>query len=266
MTDFPEPVRGAQDFASLKALVTGGASGIGRATAHHLTALGAQVAVVDLDCSSVDKPLLALRADVTNDTSLREAVAAAAAELGGLDILINNAGIGAQGTVEDNDDAEWHRVLDVNVLGMVRTARAALPYLRQSNCAAIVNTCSVAATAGLPQRALYSASKGAVYSLTLAMAADYVREGIRVNCVNPGTADTPWVGRLLDAAADPAAERAALEARQPMGRLVTAAEVAGAIAYLASPLSGATTGTALAVDGGMQGLRLRPVSQNNSPQ
>jgi NAD(P)-dependent dehydrogenase (short-subunit alcohol dehydrogenase family) len=90
----------------------------------------------------------------------------------------------------------------------------------------------------------------------MAMAADHVREGIRVNCVNPGTADTPWVGRLLDVANDPAAERAALEARQPMGRLVTADEVAHAIAYLASPLSGSTTGTALAVDGGMQNLRL----------
>jgi NAD(P)-dependent dehydrogenase (short-subunit alcohol dehydrogenase family) len=106
-----------------------------------------------------------------------------------------------------------------------------------------------------------SATKGAVYSLTLAMAADHVREGIRVNCVNPGTVDTPWVGRLLDAAPDPTAERAALEARQPTGRLVTAAEVAGAIAYLAGPLSGSTTGTALAVDGGMQGLRLRPVGR-----
>ncbi|MFF1630988.1 SDR family NAD(P)-dependent oxidoreductase, partial [Streptomyces sp. NPDC058272] len=166
-----------------------------------------------------------------------------------------------QGTVEDNDDEQWHRVLDVNVLGMVRTTRAALPRLRESTHAAIVNTCSIAATAGLPQRALYSASKGAVLSLTLAMAADHVREGIRVNCVNPGTVDTPWVGRLLDAAPDPAAERAALEARQPTGRLVSASEVAGAIAYLASPLSGATTGTALAVDGGMQGLRLRPVGQ-----
>lgn len=100
-----------------------------------------------------------------------------------------------------------------------------------------------------------------MYSLTLAMAADHVREGIRVNCVNPGTADTPWIGRLLAKAADPAAERAALEARQPAGRLVSADEVAGAIAYLASPLSGSTTGTSLAVDGGMQGLRLRPVGQ-----
>ncbi|MCX4885467.1 SDR family NAD(P)-dependent oxidoreductase [Streptomyces sp. NBC_00847] len=249
------------DFEGLKALVTGGASGIGRATAELLAARGAQVAVLDLDPTSVDKPLLAYRTDVTDDASVREAVAAAAAELGGLDILVNNAGVGALGTVEDNDDAEWHRVLDVNVVGMVRVSRAALPHLRRSEHAAIVNTCSIGATAGLPQRALYCATKGAVYSLTLAMAADHVREGIRVNCVNPGTADTPWIGRLLDAAPDPAAERAALEGRQPTGRLVTAAEVAGAIAYLASPLSGATTGTSLAVDGGMQGLRLRPVGQ-----
>ncbi|MGV9500027.1 SDR family NAD(P)-dependent oxidoreductase [Streptomyces sp. NPDC003642] len=249
------------DFEGLRALVTGGASGIGRATADLLAERGAQVAVLDLDPSPVGKPLLAHRADVTDDTSVRAAVTAAVAELGGLDVLVNNAGIGARGTVEDNPDDEWHRVYDVNVVGMVRTTRACLPHLRASAHAAIVNTCSVAATAGLPQRALYSATKGAVHSLTLAMAADHVHEGIRVNCVNPGTVDTPWVGRLLDATPNPAAERAALEARQPTGRLVSAAEVAGAIAYLASPLSGATTGTALAVDGGMQGLRPRPVAR-----
>ncbi|GGV65131.1 oxidoreductase [Streptomyces griseoloalbus] len=249
------------DFEGLTALVTGGASGIGRATADLLAERGAKVAVLDLDPSPVDKPLTGHLADVTDDVSVRAAVAAAVHELGGLDVLVNNAGIGAQGTVETNSDEEWHRVFDVNVLGMVRTARACLPHLRASAHAAIVNTCSIAATAGLPQRALYSATKGAVYSLTLAMAADHVREGIRVNCVNPGTVDTPWVGRLLDAADDPAAERAALEARQPTGRLVSPAEVAGAIAYLASPLSGATTGTALAVDGGMQGLRPRPAGR-----
>ncbi|MGC5036358.1 SDR family NAD(P)-dependent oxidoreductase [Streptomyces sp. DT190] len=249
------------DFEGLRALVTGGASGIGRATADLLAERGAQVAVLDLDPSPVGKPLSAYRADVRDDPSVRAAVAAAVAELGGLDVLVNNAGIGAQGTVEDNPDDEWHRVHDVNVVGMVRTTRACLPHLRASAHAAIVNTCSVAATAGLPRRALYSATKGAVLALTLAMAADHVREGIRVNCVNPGTVDTPWVGRLLDAAPDPAAERAALRARQPTGRLVAPAEVAGAIAYLASPLSGATTGTALAVDGGMQGLRLRPVAR-----
>jgi NAD(P)-dependent dehydrogenase (short-subunit alcohol dehydrogenase family) len=244
------------DFDGIRAIVTGGASGIGLATASLLTSRGASVICLDLN-PSVPAPLRAFQADVTDDSSVRAAVLSAVSALGGIDVVVNNAGIGAQGTVEDNDDAEWAHVFDVNVQGLVRVTRAALPHLRESSHAAIVNTCSVAATAGLPQRALYSATKGAVLSLTLAMAADHVREGIRVNCVTPGTADTPWVARLLDKAADPAAERAALEARQPTGRLVSADEVAGAIAYLASPLSSGTTGTALAVDGGMQGLRLR---------
>ncbi|SNY67139.1 SDR family NAD(P)-dependent oxidoreductase [Paractinoplanes atraurantiacus] len=247
------------EFEGLTAIVTGGASGIGLATALLLADRGARVACLDLN-PSVDKPLLGLKADVTDDASVRAAVEQAAAELGGIDIVVNNAGIGAQGTVEDNDDAEWRRVFDVNVQGMVRTTRAALPFLRRSENGAIVNVCSIAATAGLPQRALYSATKGAVQSLTLAMAADHLPEGIRVNCVNPGTADTPWIGRLLEKADDPSAERAALEARQPSGRLVSVGEVAAAIAYLASPLASATTGVALAVDGGMQGLRLRPRS------
>ena len=245
------------EFAGLTAIVTGGASGIGRATADLLAARGARVACLDLN-PAVPEPLLGFQADVTDDASIRAAVTSAADALGGIDIVVNNAGIGAQGSVEDNDDAEWARVFDVNVQGMVRTSRAALPHLRRSAHAAIVNVSSIAATAGLPQRALYSATKGAVLSLTLAMAADHLHEGVRVNCVNPGTADTPWIGRLLAKADDPAAERAALEARQPTGRLVSAAEVAAAIAYLASPLASATTGTSLAVDGGMQGLRLRP--------
>ena len=245
------------EFVGLRAVVTGGASGIGRATAELLAGRGAKVAVLDLDPSGVEEPFVPVRADVGDEAEVRAAVAQAAERLGGIDILVNNAGIGAVGTVEDHPDEQWHRTLDVNVLGIVRTVRAALPYLRASAHAAIVNTCSIAAIAGLPRRALYSASKGAVLSLTLAMAADHVREGVRVNCVTPGTADTPWVSRLLAAADDPKAERAALNARQPLGRLVTAQEVAAAIAYLAGPSAASVTGVALAVDGGMAGLRLR---------
>lgn len=250
----------AGELDGLVAVVTGGASGIGAAVARRLVRAGARVAVLDRDPSGADAGMLALQADVSDDASVRRAVRVVVDELGRLDVLVNNAGVGAQGTVADNSDEEWHRVLDVNVVGIVRTSRAALPFLRQSPSAAIVNTCSIAAAAGLPQRALYSASKGAVLSLTRAMAADHVREGIRVNCVSPGTADTPWIGRLLEQADDPAAERAALQSRQPHGRLVTADEVAGAVLYLASPLSGSTTGADLAVDGGMAGLRLRPVT------
>jgi NAD(P)-dependent dehydrogenase (short-subunit alcohol dehydrogenase family) len=249
----------ANDFTGLVAVVTGGASGIGAAIARRLRDGGARVAVFDLRPDAAEHADLAVAVDVADDASVRAGIDRVAAELGGIDILVNNAGIGAQGTIEANADDEWHRVLDVNVLGMVRAARAALPHLRRSPSAAIVNTSSIAATAGLPDRALYSASKGAVAALTRAMAADHLRDGIRVNAVNPGTADTPWVGRLLAAAADPAAERTALEARQPHGRLVSADEVADAVAYLASPAAGSTTGIAIAVDGGMQALRLRPV-------
>ncbi|TXS03417.1 SDR family oxidoreductase [Streptomyces sp. col6] len=257
---------GTRDFEGMNALVTGGASGIGAAVTTLLLERGARVAVLDRDITGAPDGALAVEADVTDDAAVRAGVDRAAAELGSLHTLVSNAGIGAIGTVEDNDDAEWARVLDINVLGMVRAARHALPHLRRAaaerpGAVSITHTCSIAATAGLPQRALYSASKGAVLSLTLAMAADHVREGVRVNCVNPGTADTPWIGRLLEQADDPAAERAALDARQPLGRLVSAGEVAAAVVYLASPAAASVTGTALAVDGGMQGLRLRPADR-----
>ena len=247
------------DFDGMVALVTGGASGIGAATAGLLAERGARVAVLDLDPDAADARHLRLACDVGDRASVDRAVGRVAADLGGLDVVVNNAGIGAQGDVAANDDDEWRRVLDVNVVGIVRVSRAALPHLRRSERAAVVNTCSVVATLGLPNRALYAASKGAVLALTLAMAADHVGEGVRVNCVLPGTADTPWVRRLLEATPDPERELAALRARQPTGRLVAAEEVAHAIAYLASPLAPSTVGTVLAVDGGMQGLR-RPAT------
>lgn len=244
------------DFAGLVAVVTGGSSGIGAAIVHRLRDEGATVAVFDRAAPDTDDDDYHA-VDVTDDDSVRRAIDAVTSRHGRLDIVINNAGIGAQGTVADNSDDEWRRVLDVNLLGVVRISRAALPWLRASPHAAIVNLASIAATAGLPQRALYGASKGAVHALTLQMAADHIDEGIRVNVVCPGTADTPWIGRLLAAADDPAAERRALAARQPHGRLVTADEVADAVAYLAGPRAGSTTGVSLAVDGGMSGLRLR---------
>jgi NAD(P)-dependent dehydrogenase (short-subunit alcohol dehydrogenase family) len=249
------------DFDGLVAVVTGGASGIGAATAELLLERGARVAVLDRSIGPVATTgersgRIEIACDVTDDAGVRAAIAQVVEAFGGIDVLVNNAGIGAVGDIAANDDAEWQRVFDVNVIGMARVTRAALPHLRASSHAAIVNTSSVVAVIGVPQRAAYSASKGAVAALTLAMAADHVREGIRVNAVMPGTADTPWIGRLLDQAADPAAALTALRARQPMGRLVTPAEVALAIAYLAGPLAGSTTGTLLAVDGGMAGLRV----------
>jgi len=243
-------------FGGLVALVTGAASGIGAATVDSLEEAGARVGALDIEEASGRDGVLPLVADVTDGTSIDAAVQQVVGEFGRLDVLVNVAGIGAAGTIEDNSDDEWRQVFDVNVLGMVRTARAALPHLRRAEHPAVVNVSSVAAIAGLPQRALYSASKGAVLSLTLAMAADLVDEGIRVNCICPGTADTPWVGRLLDAAPDPDAERAALEARQPMGRLGSAQEIAAGILFLAAPTSSFVTGTALEVDGGMAGLRI----------
>lgn len=259
MHDGPTPT--PLEFAGLRAAVTGGAGGIGAATVRVLAERGAMVAALD-----IARPLapgegapagtIAISCDVTDATSIAEAFRTIERELGGLDILVNNAGIGAQGDVSAQDEAAWHQVLDVNVVGIARVTAAALPLLRRSTHASIVNTCSAVAVLGVPARALYAASKGAVLALTLAMAADHVREGIRVNAVMPGTTDTAWVERLLASSPDAEAARVALRRRQPLGRLVTADEVAHAIAYLASPRSASTTGTLLAVDGGMTSLRL----------
>lgn len=244
------------EFAGLVAVVTGGSSGIGAETARLLVARGAAVAVLDraIDVSALDG-VLGLTCDITDATAVSSAIESTVKELGGIDIVVNNAGIGASGDVGANDDTEWLHVLDVNVVGAARVTAAALPHLRRSVNASVVNLCSTIAFVGVADRALYSASKGAIASLTLAMAADHVSEGIRVNAVAPGTADTPWVARILGQADDPAAAAEKLRGRQPIGRLVSAAEVANAIAYLASPVSASTTGTVLTVDGGMASLR-----------
>ena len=244
-------------FEGKVALITGAGSGIGFAAARSFQQEGAKVIALDLNRGSLNGSDSWIECDIGDSTSVNNAFQQISKLTKQIDVLVNVAGIGAVGTVETATDQEWLNVINVNVIGIGRVTRLAIPYLRNSTSASIVNIGSIAATAGLPDRAVYSASKGAVNALTLAMAADYVHEGIRVNCINPGTADTPWITRLLAQAKDPDVEKAHLNARQPMGRLVSSEEIASAILYLADSAQGSTTGTILAVDGGMQGLRLR---------
>lgn len=238
------------------AIVTGGASGIGACIVGTLRERGVQAIILDRDVSHAEAEVPAFTCDVTDDDAVDAAVKSVVERFGRLDTVINNAGVGAQGDIAANDADEWHRVFDVNVVSIVRVCRAALPHLRNSPSASIVNIGSIVAGLGVRQRALYSATKGAVASLTLAMAADHIADGVRVNAVAPGTTDTPWVQRLLDSADDPVSAAEGLRLRQPIGRLVRPEEVALAAAYLASPDAGSTTGLIMAVDGGMGSLRL----------
>lgn len=246
----------SKDFAGLTAIVTGAGSGIGLEVARKLSDQGAKVFGFDLRAGEMGELATFIECDIANPDSVKKAFAEFTNQSKSLDILINNAGIGAIGTVEQATEEEWQRVFNVNVFGTGRMSAAAMPLLKVSAKAAIVNTCSLVATAGVPNRAVYGASKGAIYALTLAMAVDGLADGVRVNCVNPGTADTPWIKNLLSKAADPDKEYVALQARQPIGRLVSPVEVASAIVFLANPAQASTTGTALAVDGGVQGLRV----------
>lgn len=240
------------------ALVTGAGSGIGRATALELHARGLRVAAFDRDEAAVARlagelgeGAIACAGDVTDAAAVEAAVARVIEEAGAIDVLANVAGIGSTQTVVDTPPEVWEAVFAVNVTGVYHTCRAVLPGMVARGSGAIVNAASVAGLIGLRERAAYCASKGAVIALTKAMAIDHVGDGVRVNCVCPGTVDTPWVGSLLDAAPDPVATRAALVARQPMGRLGRAEEIAKAIAYLASDDAAFVTGTELVIDGGL---------------
>ena len=245
-----------KEFEGLTAIITGAGSGIGLEVAKGLTAKGAKVFGFDINQGEMGSYATYIKCDIGDALSVTEAFNEFAKSSKSLDVLINNAGIGSLTTVEKETDEVWHKVLNINVVGTARVSRLAIPLLRQSKHAAIVNTASVAAIDGIPNRAAYSASKGAILALTLAMATDHLPDGIRVNAVNPGTTDTPWVKRLLDQADDAKVAKIALEARQPMGRLVSPSEIANAIIFLASPIQASITGTSLNVDGGLHSLRI----------
>lgn len=226
-------------------VVTGAAGGIGTALVNAFEDIGDTVIGLDIEWGF----------DIRDAAACRATTHGIYDEFGRIDVLCNNAGVGAVGDVVDAPTDDWERVFAVNVFGLAFLSAAVLPFMRDAQSGAIVNTCSVAANVGLVERAVYTASKGAVLGLTKSMAADEALTGIRVNCVNPGTVDGPWVRRLIEESEDPAATLARLEARQPLGRLVGPDEVAAAVVYLAAP-STYTTGQELVLDGGITGIRL----------
>ncbi|WP_299790409.1 SDR family oxidoreductase [uncultured Marivita sp.] len=237
-------------------LVTGGASGIGRASVEALLLRGATVGVLDR-AGDVPKGAEALIADVTDMEAVTAATDAFGGRHGRIDVLVNNAGVGFVGGLEDGTEADWRRVFDINVFGQLRTARAALPWLRKSKAASIVVMSSCSALNGIPDRVLYSASKGACQALMLALSADLVAENITVNAIAPGTVDTPFMTEIVARADDPAALRREFDRRQPTGHMLDPAEIGHAVAYLASPLARSTTGATLEIDGGMGTIRLK---------
>ena len=245
-----------KEFAGLTAIITGAGSGIGLEVAKGLKERGATVYGFDINEGQMGSIATFIKCDIGDASSVDTAFAEFRKVSKKLDILVNNAGIGSLTTVEKETDEVWQKVLNINVVGTARVSRLAIPLLRQSKHAAIVNTASITAIDGIPNRAAYSASKGAVLALTLAMATDHLPDGIRVNAVNPGTTDTPWVKRLLDQADDAKVAKIALEARQPMGRLVSPSEIANAIIFLASPVQASINGISLNIDGGLHSLRI----------
>lgn len=226
-------------------VVTGSSGGIGTHIVERFESLGATVIGLD----AVDG------VDISDPAQCGEVAKRLERDHGRVDVLCNNAGISAVGDVIASTPDEWQRVFSVNVFAIAYLSAALLPLIRTAGHGAIVNTCSVAAEVGLVERAVYGASKGAVLGLTMAMAADEIDNGVRVNCVCPGTVDGPWIRRLIDASDDPAATLRALELRQPMGRLVQPEEVADAIVYLSAATT-YTTGIDLRLDGGITSVRL----------
>ena len=250
-------------LAGKAALVTGAGSGIGRATAELFAAEGAAVAVLDLNGDAAADTVatitaaggraLALTANVALADQVRAAVDTAAAELGRLDILYNNAGVGSTGSVADAAEDDWDRAFDVNVKGTFLCSRAAVAHLERAGGGAIVNQGSVAALVGVPNFAAYCAAKGAVVALTRSMAVDLAARGIRVNVICPGTVYTPLMEPMLRARGDGDLDAglAKTVVKYPIGRLGTPAEIAAVALFLASADSSFLTGTVLTADGGM---------------
>jgi NAD(P)-dependent dehydrogenase (short-subunit alcohol dehydrogenase family) len=233
-------------------LVTGAASGIGHQAlslfhARHDVAIGLDINPITAPCSEGIDGF-----DVSDEDAWRRAVGHVLDQYGRIDVLCNNAGTGSTSAALECTVDEWERVFRVNALGTFLGVRAVLPTMLTQRRGTIVNTASAAGMIGVPNRAAYCASKGAVIAFTKQVAVDYVRQGIRSNCVCPGTVDSPWVSKLVQGTADPAAAMQSLEGRQPMGRLATPFEIAKAIEYLASDDAAFMTGSSLVIDGGIQ--------------
>jgi NAD(P)-dependent dehydrogenase (short-subunit alcohol dehydrogenase family) len=250
-------------------LVTGGGSGIGRATCIRFAEEGARVAVADVDAAQAEETArlvaagtgrpdctLVVPMDVTDADSCEAAVARVIERWGAIDVLFNNAGIAGVGTVEETSLDLWERVMAVNARGVFLVARAVLPAMVAAGRGSIINMSSTIAEIGLARRASYAASKGAVLALTRQMQADYAQHGIRVNALLPGTIHTPFVDRYLaESYDDPAAGLAALRQRQLTGDLGKPEDVAAAALFLASDESRFVLGSGLFVDGGVRGAK-----------
>jgi NAD(P)-dependent dehydrogenase (short-subunit alcohol dehydrogenase family) len=241
-----------------RAIVTGAGAGIGRSIALRLASEGARVAIADVDesaagkvASEIEGETLARRTDVTRAAEVEALVAGVVEAWGGLDVMVNNAGVGVAATAVETTEEDYERVMNVCVRGTLLGMKYAIPAIMEAGGGSVINMSSVAALVGITDRAVYSAAKGAILSMTRAAAVDHVEEGVRVNCIAPGTVDTPWISRITSGYEDPEAARANMQARQPHGRFVTPEEIAAMAAYLAADESASCIGACMVVDGGV---------------